>query len=186
MTHDINKTDTNTEGLFFQLFIANQQRLYAYILASVHNYSEADDIMQETATVLWRRFGEFQEGTSFIAWGISIARNHILRYFNERKRSRLQFDNDLLQQLADLTLEDTESGRFAVLKKAFRECFEQLSENNRNMLRLRYKDGAKIKDIANSMHKPVQAIYKTVSRVHDALQRCIEAALRQRGEFNNG
>ncbi len=176
--------ETNPEELFFQLFIANQQRLYAYILASVHNFSDADDILQETAAVLWRRFSEFEEGTSFIAWGISIARNLILKHFNERKRSRLQFDNELLSQLADLTLQDTDSNQIQALKKAFHECFGRLSENNRNILQLRYQDGMKIKDIANKTQKPVPGMYKAVARIHDALQRCIDVVLSQQGQFN--
>ena len=184
MAGDKVELKTNHEEFFFQLFVANQHSLYAYILASVHNFSDADDILQETASVLWRRFGEFKEETSFIAWGISIARNLILKHFNERKRSRLQFDNELLEQLADLTVQETGSSHINTMRKAFHQCFDRLSENNRYILQLRYKDGMKIKDIANKTQKPVQAMYKIVSRTHDALQHCIELMLSKQGEFN--
>ncbi|NLK41576.1 MAG: sigma-70 family RNA polymerase sigma factor [Planctomycetes bacterium] len=185
MAKDNFVNDSNPEELFFQLFITHQQSLYAYILASVHNFSDADDILQETAAIMWRRFSEFEQGTSFIAWGIGIARILILKHFSERKRSRLQFDDDLVKQLADLTVQEIDPNRNCALKNAFRECFERLSESHRDILQLRYQHGMKIKDIANHTHRSAHGMYKVISRIHDALQHCIEGVLRRSGgEFN--
>ena len=97
------KTAPN-DAVFFQLFMGSQKSLYAYILASIHNYADANDILQETVTVMWRRFEEFDRDSSFIAWGISIARNQIRTYFNSRKCSRLQFDSDLAEVIETTTL----------------------------------------------------------------------------------
>lgn len=176
MTQDHTKnTDTGQEGLFFQLFMAHQRNLYAYILSAVHNYSDADDILQETAAVMWRQFGQFRQGSSFAAWGVGIARFQILKFFNQHKRSRLQFDDELLNQIADLTVE--ESGRIENLTDALRRCFRRLSEANRKVLDLRYKDGMTIKAIANLTGKPIFAMYKAFSRVQDSLLRCMELTL---------
>jgi len=165
------------EGLFFQLFMAHQRVFYAYILTAVHNYSDADDVLQETATVMWRRFEEFRPGSNFRAWGVAIARNQVLRFFNSHKRSRLRFDDDLLEQLEASTLE--ESGHIDGLAEALRTCFQRLSEANRKILDLRYKERMAIKSIANLMGKPVFGMYKAFSRLQDSLQRCMESALKE-------
>lgn len=165
------------ERLFFQLFMAHQRIFYAYILSAVHNYSDADDIVQETATVMWRRFAEFTPGSNFRAWGVTIARNQILRFFNSHKRSRLQFDDELLKQLEMSTLQ--ESAHLDHLGEALRKCFQRLSEANRKILDLRYKDHMAIKSIANMMGKPVYGMYKAFSRLQDSLQRCMETTLRE-------
>ena len=169
--------DMTHERLFFQLFMAHQRNLYAYILAAVHNYSDAEDILQETATVMWRRFSEFKQGTSFVAWGIVIARNQILKFFNDHKRSRIQFDDDLLKTIEDATLRETR--RLESLTEAFHHCFQKLSDAHRKVLHLRYKDGMTIKAIANMTGKPISGMYKAFARVQDALQRCIEATVKQ-------
>ncbi|MEN6306364.1 MAG: sigma-70 family RNA polymerase sigma factor [Anaerohalosphaeraceae bacterium] len=180
MTQNLNYDgNTTREGLFFQLFMAHQRNLYAYILAAVHNYSDTEDILQETATVMWRRFGEFQQGTSFVAWGIAIARIQILKFFNEHKRSRIQFDDELLEQINAVMLQETE--QMEGLTDAFRQCFRKLSDTHREVLTLRYKDGLAIKTIANKTGKSLYAMYKAFARIQDALQRCIEVTLRREG-----
>ena len=37
---------------FVRLLLANQNRIYAFILTLVSNWSDADDVMQETAEVM--------------------------------------------------------------------------------------------------------------------------------------
>ena len=65
---------------FFRLYNAAQKRIYAYLLIMVHNHSDAEDLHQETASVLWERFDEFDKSKSFTAWAIGIARNKALDY----------------------------------------------------------------------------------------------------------
>jgi RNA polymerase sigma factor (sigma-70 family) len=81
--------------------MSHQKSLYAFILASVRNYADANDILQETATIMWRKFGEFDKGTNFVGWGISISRNLIKKYFRERKMSRVQFGDKLFQDISE-------------------------------------------------------------------------------------
>lgn len=157
--------------------MAHQRTFYAYILSAVHNYSDADDILQETATVMWRRFREFEPGTNFRAWGVAISRNQVLRFFNSHKRSRIQFDDELLEQLESSTLQ--ESAHMDHLAEALRKCFQRLSEANRKILDLRYKEHMAIKSIANLMGKPVYGMYKAFSRLQNSLQRCMESVLRE-------
>ena len=43
----------------------HQNRIFAYILTLVPHGADAEDIMQETASVAWEKFGTFKEGTDF-------------------------------------------------------------------------------------------------------------------------
>ena len=65
---------------FLRHFLSHQNRIYATILMLIPNNADAEDLFQETATVLWRKFGEFTEGTNFAAWAASIARYRVLNY----------------------------------------------------------------------------------------------------------
>jgi DNA-directed RNA polymerase specialized sigma24 family protein len=44
----------------------NDKSIYVYILSLVSNTNDADDIMQETAAVLWRKFSEFNPDMAFV------------------------------------------------------------------------------------------------------------------------
>ncbi|HOQ04900.1 MAG TPA: sigma-70 family RNA polymerase sigma factor [Anaerohalosphaeraceae bacterium] len=175
----MSNTQKPKEELFFQLFMTYQRNFYAYILSSVHNYTDANDLLQETAAVMWRKFDEFQQGSSFLAWGITIAQNLVLKFFNEHKRSRIQFDDALLKDLADTTLDEMKDAN--ALTEALRDCFQKLNETNQKLLRLRYQDGMTIKAIASMLGKPVFGMYKAFARLQDALQVCIENTLRREG-----
>jgi len=170
------------DELFFQLFMTYQRNLYAFILASIHNYADANDLLQETATVMWRKFDQFKPGTSFLAWGIAIAHTQVLKFFNEHKRSRIQFDDSLVKELADTTM--TEMKQAAALTEALRECLKKLSPTNQKLLQLRYQEGKSVKAIASSLGKPVFGLYKAFARLQDALQVCIENTVkRSEGTF---
>ena len=51
------------------LLLRHHRRIYGFILALVPNLSDADDLMQETAFVMCRRFHEFQAGLQFYRLG---------------------------------------------------------------------------------------------------------------------
>ena len=58
---------------FISLVMANQRKIYSFIVHFVPNRSDADDLFQETVALMWEKFKIFEEGTSFAAWGIQIA-----------------------------------------------------------------------------------------------------------------
>src|SRR3954467_5741619 len=70
---------------FMRLFLAHQRRFYGLILSLVPNVTDADDLLQETAALMWQKFAEFRPGTDFAAWGLRFARNLVS---NHRKKTR--------------------------------------------------------------------------------------------------
>ncbi|HOK96220.1 MAG TPA: sigma-70 family RNA polymerase sigma factor, partial [Anaerohalosphaeraceae bacterium] len=84
---------------FLSLFAKNQKRIYGFITVLVPQAVDADDLMQETMLVMWRRFNEFKMGTDFAAWGISVARRIVLKFYSERKNKALLFDDETMQAI---------------------------------------------------------------------------------------
>src|SRR5262245_8265994 len=85
--------DLDREEQFLQLFLANERRIYAFILALVPVWSDADDLLQETSAVLWRKLDEFQPGSDFVAWALKIARFEVLNYRKRQSRDRGLFSD---------------------------------------------------------------------------------------------
>lgn len=50
---------------FIQLLTTHQSRLYAYILTLVFDPNDADDVLQETNTVLWSKADSEQRRPAF-------------------------------------------------------------------------------------------------------------------------
>ena len=166
---------SDQEALFFELFVGCQRNIFAYILSSVRNHADANDLFQETATVLWQKFHEFEKDSNFMAWAISIAKNMVRNYFNQHKRSRLQFDDHLAKKIESQTLSKLSSHDSRM--EALRKCFEKLSDSNRQLMKLRYEQGMTIKLIASRFGKPLQGTYKYMARLQNALLECIERTM---------
>ncbi len=154
---------------FVSSLIACQPRLYAYILSAVADVNEAEDILQETNVVLWRKAEEAKGVDNFVAWACKVAYFQVLAYLQRRKRDRQVFDVELLQQLADETVHQEISSSRAALKG----CIEKLPQPHRVLLMDRYATGVTVQEIAQRMGRPVGSISQTLYRVRAALRDCI-------------
>ena len=74
--------------------------LLRYVLSLVANRHDAEDVLQRASVVMWKRFGTFESGTDFVAWATTIAFYEVKNFQRVTGRSRLDFDDDLMQTLA--------------------------------------------------------------------------------------
>ncbi len=160
--------------VFFSLFMQNQRKIYAYILMLVHNRNDADDIMQETATILWGKFGQFDHNKSFSTWAIGVARNKILQFRQQYSRSRVQFNSDIFENICERADFDEDQEEYS---EVVSECVSKLKDADQQILNLRYHKGLNLKNIANHMGRSSQGIYKTMARIHLALQECVHRSI---------
>ena len=168
-------SDSSKTNEFLRLLMAHQRRIYAFILTMVPNHGDAEDLFQETVLLMWSKFDSFTPDTSFTAWGCAIARYQIL---SVRKRHATR--GTLFSEAATELLH-TESDRFIeqtdARMQALRHCIGKLDPKDYELIRLRYRDEVTIQSIARQMGRSVQAIYKRIVRIHDALLRCVRKAL---------
>ena len=159
----------------------HQNQIFAYILTLVPHCADAEDIMQETASVAWEKFGTFKEGTDFAAWIKKIAFHKIMDHRKRGGHHRVIFSDDLIRVLsprAENTFGQTDT-RVAALKS----CLKRLNSPDRRLLKRRYEEGLTIKAIAEQANRPVQGLYKVMIRIHNQLRRCVHYALLS-GQFN--
>ena len=86
-------TDRHRE--FLRCFTANEAAIRAYVRRLVPLRSDADDVMQEVAVVLWEKFDEFREGGDFRAWALGVARFEVLAWLRDKARDRLVLAQDV-------------------------------------------------------------------------------------------
>jgi RNA polymerase sigma-70 factor, ECF subfamily len=159
---------------FLKLSMPAQRRLLAFILTLVPNHVDAEDLLQETTMVMWRRFSEYRPGSDFVAWGITIARFKVLSYRKKFATSHVQFSDDVLDVLqaeAPEMLDNMDSR-----SEAIRKCLRNLDEKDINLIKLRYGKGLTFKDIAVQIGRSAQSIHKSLARVHNALIFCVRRA----------
>ena len=165
------KSDCSKSELFFHQYINNQKRIYAYILMLVPNVTDADDILQQVSSFMWERFDSFTPGTNFGAWAVKISRNVIFNHYKRKCRAKVIFSDNMLELFADKAAETVDhiDERMSLLHK----CLNELQSTDRKLIKIRYEEGLKIKDIAEQIDRPVGGLYKAINRIHNSLLMCI-------------
>lgn len=159
---------------FIHLLSSNYHRIYAFIQSVVINEADADDIMQDTSMVMWKKFDDFASGTDFVAWGITIAKYRILDY--RRKRKDYQLSEDTLELLAaesEKMVPEMEK-RFQALK----DCLGKLNRKDIDLLKLRYTHNYPAKMIALRIGTTINMVYQNMSRIKLLLVNCVRKQLR--------
>ena len=127
---------------FFRLFLKNNKRLYGFIVSFVPNISDADDVLQETAAVLWTKFDDFEIGTNFYAWAKQIALYKIKNYYRQKK-PLLKFDQSVLDNIleANESIDDSIDKRMTALKG----CLSKLGPHDIGLIQARYQQSIPVR-----------------------------------------
>ena len=161
---------------FTRLLLQNQKRIAGLIYSLVPRGADADDVIQETCSVMWRKFGEFEPGTDFGAWALRIARFQVMSYYNRRRRVQARLSDETIEALTDTIAEIRWESSDRI--EALRTCVGQLKEREFDLVQRRYGVGENIGEIAGHIGSSVHAVYKALARLHVRLLACVNSKLR--------
>src|SRR5437867_3739647 len=99
----------------------------------VPDVGHADDLYQQTALVLWNKFGDFDRRRSFFAWACGVARLEVANFVRARNRQRLFFSSDLNLLLVEAHEEMTDA-ELADRRDALSRCVGKLNPKDRELL----------------------------------------------------
>jgi RNA polymerase sigma-70 factor (ECF subfamily) len=170
----VDSASRNSEE-FVRLLTCYNTRIYLFILSLLPNHSDADEVLQETNLLLWRKFREFRPGTDFRAWAFQVAFHKVQEFLNKQQHDRLRFSDEFLSAVAEDEFaagDDMDRRQSALV-----DCMGRLSESDRRLIQLRYQLGATIAAIGAETGRSLDAAYKAVGRVRRALHDCIHRKL---------
>ena len=162
---------------FLRLFLQNERRLYAYILTLLANRADADDILQEASLVMWDKFDEAAPPDDFAAWGCRIAYFKVLDFYKRSGRARVRFSQAMLERVAETAVEQAGALQLDARRDALAGCLEKLGPRDRDLLARRYTPGATTQSAAAELGRSVEAVYKALARVRQALFDCVQQTL---------
>lgn len=167
--------DKPLERRFLPLWTQHQRRVFAYIYTLIPNRADAEDLLQETSITLWEKFSEFEEGTDFVAWACQVAYWKIRNARRKYARSPIVHSDALMSALSEKAI--AAQPELDHRQDALGECLGKLSDRDRSLVMMRYETGCTIKDVASSTGRSVDAAYKALSRIRQALLDCVNLRL---------
>lgn len=171
-------TGTGDYQLFIKLYLANERRIYGYVRALIPNWSDVDDIIQETASVMWSKFDEFEKGTNFTAWALRIAHFQVLNYYKVHKNNRMYFSQHTIDSLSDkiASKNPNTDERLSILRK----CLQKLQENEYSLIQMRYEPGSSTKTVSQQTGKELHVLYRLFNKIHAKLLMCIRRTVAEK------
>lgn len=162
---------------FVQLLTSHQSRLYAYVLSLLGDRTQAEDVMQETNAVLWRKAHKFKLGTNFVAWMFKVAYFQVMAHRRRLTRERLVFDDEFLQDVAEDAEQQCEWQEEK--QRLLGDCIVKLNDGYQKLIRRRYSEGATLQSIAFQSGQSENSIKQALFRARAVLIECVK---RQRPE----
>ena len=87
---------------FMRLWTDAQPAVVNYLHAMVRDPVVAKDLVQETALVLFRRFGDYDGQRPFLAWALGVAKMQVLGLHRDGARSFVTFDTELFEKFTEV------------------------------------------------------------------------------------
>lgn len=158
-----------------------QSQLFGYIHSLLRDFNDADDLFQQTAMVLWRKFDEYDRSRSFLAWACGVARLEAANFLRSRGRNRLYFSDDL--NLLLIESQDRVSSIDAEARRAaLGRCMDRLSQWDRGLLMDCYGErDARVIEIAREQGRSSQSVHNSLRRIRRSLFACVQRTMNQAG-----
>ena len=162
---------------FIELLTQNYCRINSFIFCMVPNEADSEDIMQETTALMWEKFNQYEPGTNFLAWALTIAKYKIMSYQRDKKRNRIQFDDQVTEMIETASKAKLTNDNSIEKIDALKKCLQKLPQKERQVVQLKYSNGQSNKTLADSQGVSVPTIYRHLSRIYLNLHNCINRNL---------
>jgi len=139
------------EVAFSEIYYQTEHAVFALIFSILKDQMLSEDVMQEVYIKMISRINQYQSGTNFRNWLLTIARNAALDCYNQRKN---EYPLDPIEN-EDL-FPQTEGGAFVKLQTE--ELLGLLDIDEREVVILRIVDDLKFKDIAAIIDRPLGTV----------------------------
>lgn len=166
MSNDSHNTDE-----FIRMMTEHQIDIEAFIMSSLGDYANTQDVLQKTNVALWKKVDQFRPGAKFMPWALQMAKYEILTFMRSRKRDRLVFRPELVELMIDLATDQSPGLRPRM--DALRDCIKKLPDPSRELLAVRYSQDHSIKQIAEKTGRSVGSVKNLYMRIRNRLRDCI-------------
>ncbi len=165
-----------------QLLMRHRTELFAYLLASVRNPHDAEDLLQDVSLAASTSWAQYRPGAPFLPWAREIARRRVLNYGKRQGRRMTLLEPEVLESLdAAAVAVESEEESLDPRRGALRRCLRELGAPVERVLALRYGERMSVGRIASEVDKTVQATYAILKRTKQAIRECVARRLAAEG-----
>ena len=168
------QTGRNDQKAFAELYKRTSSKLLGVCLRMLRDRSEAEEVLQETYTAVWRSAAGFDMAkASAITWLITLSRNKAIDRLRQRREELLD-DPSSLNAAVD---GQPEPGLVAEANQEYRRlqhCLDELEPQQRDSVREAFFTGATYNELARRCKVPLGTMKSWIRRSLIQLRTCLD------------
>jgi RNA polymerase sigma-70 factor (ECF subfamily) len=179
-------TNANPErhAEFVRLLNSAHRRLLAYLVSLLGNRHDAEDVLQRSSMTMWRKFDAFETGTEkltdqgvakFLAWASTVAFYEVKNFQRAAYRSRLYFNDELMQLMADERMGDLKNTDSRI--EALDHCLAKLDAPGLQLVEAAYLTEGSLTQFAEKLGRAPQTLYNKLNAIRRLLADCVTRRL---------
>ena len=169
----------------FDLLVGKyQHRIISVISRYIHDWSESQDVAQETFIRAYRALANFRGDSQFYTWlykiAINTAKNHLVSLGRRPPLDDIDAV-EAVQYNGGTRLRDTDTPEHELMRQEIEQTVARtvsdLPEELRNAITLREVDGLSYEEIAERMQCPIGTVRSRIFRARDAIDKKLRPML---------
>ncbi|MBY8606875.1 MAG: sigma-70 family RNA polymerase sigma factor [Burkholderia sp.] len=170
----MSRTAVGDQTAFAELYKLSASRVYGVIVRMVRDRGEAEDLLQEVFTAVWRRADQYNPARGgAMTWILTLARNRTIDRIRQHREATLDED------AAPLDIPDDQPTPAALAEASeerarLEHCLQRLDAQHRSVVREAFFSGATYGELAERLRVPLGTMKSWIRRSLIQLRNCLE------------
>lgn len=173
----VQRAQKGDQEAFAALVAQHQRYVYNLALRVLKNEEEALDLAQETFVRAWTALPNFRGQSQFRTWLYRIVTNLCYNRLPNLRRSLNELGDDVIAEIpeTDIAFDNPAHGlESRELRTYLHKAIDNLDENYRLLISLRYQNELSYEEIATMLNLPLGTVKTGLFRAKEQLRRALE------------
>ncbi|MGH8132908.1 MAG: sigma-70 family RNA polymerase sigma factor [Steroidobacteraceae bacterium] len=162
-------------GAFEALYRDTSSRLFGICLRVLSERAEAEEVLQEVFTTVWRKASQFNAArASAMSWLGMMARNRAIDRLRSMPAHTARATLDVALDVEDPGASPAQQAETLTDRELLEHCLQQLEPRRRSLIRQAFFDGSTYEELAARVQAPLGSIKSWIRRGLLQLRACLE------------
>ena len=164
----------NDQKAFAELYKRTSSKLFGVCLRMLRDRGEAEEVLQETYTTVWRRAGSFDASrASAITWLVTLSRNKAIDRLRQHREELLD-DPSKLDETVDEQPTPAAGAETSQEYQRLQHCLDELDPQQQSSVREAFFTGATYNELATRCKVPLGTMKSWIRRSLMQLRTCLD------------
>ncbi len=170
----IQRAQKGNHDAFAALVDEHQRYVYNLALRVVKDENEALDLTQETFVRAWMALPNFKGQSQFRTWLYRIVTNLCYNRLPNLRRSLNDLGDDVMEEIPEPNFNaPAQEFEFNETRRYLHQAIENLDENYRLLITLRYQNELSYEEIASTLNLPLGTVKTGIFRAKEQLRKSL-------------